>query len=112
MKSYKKLTITIPTWIYNKYLKEVTENRSAFIVEMFVGGITKELGENETNANKQIELINKIREKDEEISKIKLQLLNLQSKIDRKKLKEKTYVDPETGKMYEKQEDGSVVESK
>lgn len=80
MTRYKRVTITIPDWIYQKYISGIESNKSSFIVEMFVKGATTEIGETQTDVARQIELVKELRNKDEELKRLKLQIASLKSK--------------------------------
>lgn len=96
----KRITITIRDHIYNEYLANYKGNRSSFIEEMLVKGIKLELGDYENSSAKQVKLLQEMKVKEEEINKLKLHISSLQQKIDRKKLKDRTYINPENGELY------------
>lgn len=95
----KKLSITIRDHVWNEYLANFQGNRSSFIEEMLIKGIKFDLGEYENSSGKQLKLLQEMKVKEEEINKLKLKISNLESKIDRKKLRDNTYVNPETGEI-------------
>ena len=80
----KKLSITIPEWVYNEYLSDIKSNRSAFIVDMLVKGIKLETGEIKETQSKVAKLSQEIRNKEEENKKLKLTIENYKSKYDKK----------------------------
>ncbi len=70
----KKFSISIPDYIYQKYLIDISENRSKFIEEMFVRGIEAEAGELQDFKTKYINLTKELRDQAEENKKLSIQL--------------------------------------
>lgn len=76
----KIICVSLTNWVYEQYLSEIKSNRSKFIEEMIVKGIQQELGEGEISKSKSYSMIQELRNKDEEIKKLNLQLGKMKKK--------------------------------
>jgi len=85
---YKQLTITLPMFVYDEYLEGVRSNKSAFVTQMFVKGMKTELGDNEANTARLVKLIQEVKNKDDEIKNLKLQVGSLKQKLNKEPAEE------------------------
>jgi hypothetical protein len=92
-----KFSISVSEWIYDKYIRNFKGNRSKFLEEMIVKGISLELGEYEQTAAKQVQLIKDLKSREYEIERLTLQLNALKERLNKKKIKDLTYYNIETG---------------
>ena len=68
-------------WVYEQYLSGLKSNRSKYIEEMLVKGVTSEMGELENIRTKQIEILKELRSKEEENKKLQLLVGSLKQKL-------------------------------
>lgn len=76
----KRLCVSFPRYIFDKYLLNSGKNRSKYIEEMMVRGIEAETSELSDYRAKLIEALKSIREKDDEIKKLKARVGKLSKK--------------------------------
>ena len=74
IKLTKIFSISLPDYVFNKYVIDVKGNRSKFIEEMLVRGIEAESGEIKEFKTKYLELIKEIRDKSEENRQLRAKL--------------------------------------
>jgi hypothetical protein len=77
----KIICVSLSNWVFEQYLSEIKNNRSKFIEEMIVKGIQQELGEGEISKSKSYSMLQELRNKDEEIKKLTLQLGNIKKRF-------------------------------
>lgn len=85
----KQITITISDYVWDTYLSEVTENRSAFIEGLIQKGSDVDgqaIGSLKQNNTK---LLQELQSKNEEIKKLKFTIVALQNNIDKMKRDDK-----------------------
>lgn len=71
--SVKKFTVSVRKWVFDEYLQQKS-NRSAFIEEMILKGIESQYSENMNYKSQILTLNNTLREREEEIKKLKANL--------------------------------------
>ena len=77
----KRLTITMPDWVYEKYLSQVAINKSQYITGHFVQGVEYSCGEIETTKQRLLESLKEVRSKEDQLVRMKKELTLLKSKI-------------------------------
>lgn len=82
----KQITVTIADYVFDKYILTYNgDNRSKFVEEMFVRGIEASRAELEDYSVKYINAIKELREKDDEIKKLKAELGRIQARVSPQK---------------------------
>jgi uncharacterized protein YlxW (UPF0749 family) len=71
-------------WVFDKYLSEIHTNRSKFVEEMIVQGIESITGGRDRDKSKMASLVQELRNRQEEIARLKLENAGLKNKLKSK----------------------------
>jgi hypothetical protein len=81
MKYKKTITFSLSPWIWEKYFKDFKNNRSDYIIEMFLKGVLVETEQFKGNELKLIELIKANRELENNNSDLKKELEIVKARV-------------------------------
>lgn len=76
----KRITVSFPDYVHDKYFANIQGNKSKFVEEHFILGVEANAGEFKDYKIKHIEALKEIRNKEEEIRNLKLKLGRYESR--------------------------------
>jgi len=77
----KQITITIADWVFEQYLSHITINRSQYIERLIVLGSDVDSGSLEVIKSKNLSLLQELRNKDDQIKLLNLEVGKLKKQI-------------------------------
>lgn len=66
----KKISISMPEWIYNEYLSEIKSNKSAYLIEMFILGVKETTNDLKIKTSQVSNLLQENRSYKDEIKRL------------------------------------------
>lgn len=85
----QQLSITLSDYVIESYLAHIKKNRSAYLERLIVLGAETEIGQIEGTKSKLLSVLQQLRERDDEISKLKGQVAQLKQEKQQQGRKER-----------------------
>lgn len=76
---YKRISLSVPNWVYDRYLATLNTNRSNFVIDMMIRGIDSELSKG--SESRAVLVMQELRNKDAELINLKRELELVKARV-------------------------------